>query len=164
MNEDILFKTQAFVFSLRVGGVLRRGDSVLLQCPRGTRDYAIIGGHIQAMETAAETLVREFREELHAEVEVGDLLCVAENFFPWGSKPCHQVCFYYEVSLKEDSIPLEGVFQGYDDLGGVRYNLDFCWIPVKAIEEGLTVYPVGIAPYLIRKDLKNGYLLSRELD
>ena len=164
MNQDILFKTEDFVFSFRVGGVLRRGDTVLLQCPRGTRDYAIIGGHICAMETASETLVREFREELHAEVEVGDLLCVAENFFPWGSKPCHQICFYYEVQLKDHSIPLEGTFQGYDDLDNQRYDLDFCWIPVKAIEEGVTVYPVGIAPYLIRNDLKNGYLLSRRFD
>ena len=164
MNQDILFKTEDFVFSFRVGGVLRGKNTVLLQCPRDTQDYAIIGGHIRAMETASESLVREFLEELHAEVEVGDLLCVAENFFPWGSKPCHQLCFYYEVRLKDDSIPLEGKFQGYDELDNQRYDLDFCWIPVKAIEEGLTVYPVGIAPYLIRKDLKNGYILSRELD
>ena len=138
MTRDILFKKEDFVFSFRVGGVLRRKDTVLL--------------------------VREFREELHAEVEVGDLLCVAENFFPWGSKPCHQICFYYEVQLKDHSIPLEGTFQGYDDLDNQRYDLDFCWIPVKAIEEGLPVYPVGIAPYLIRDDLKNGYLLSGQFD
>lgn len=140
---------------------MRHNGKVLLQCPVGTQEYAVIGGHISAMETAAQTLVREYREELYAEIAVGDLLCVAENFFPWGSKPCHQVCFFYEVKLLNTSIPMEGSFHGFDDNGNERMDLDFSWVPVKQIKNGLTVYPEEIVPYLLCDDLKNGYFLAR---
>ena len=51
---DILFKQDDFVFSYRVGGVLIRDGKILLQRPKGD-DYAIIGGHVAAMETTEES-------------------------------------------------------------------------------------------------------------
>ena len=60
---DILFKNDDFVFSYRVGGILVHNSKILLQRPADD-DYAIIGGHVTAMETSAETLKREFEEEL----------------------------------------------------------------------------------------------------
>lgn len=45
-------------------------------------DYAIIGGHVVAMETNMETLKREFEEELHAKIEVDNLLAIGEIYFP----------------------------------------------------------------------------------
>ena len=65
---DILFKNDDFVFSYRVGGILIRNGKILLQRPKND-DYAIIGGHVAAMETSMETLKREFEEELHAKIE-----------------------------------------------------------------------------------------------
>lgn len=48
---DILFKKEDFVFSYRVGGILIRNGKILLQRPKND-DYAIIGGHVAAMETS----------------------------------------------------------------------------------------------------------------
>ena len=86
MEKDILYKEEDFVFSYRVGGILIHDGRILLQKPLND-DYSIIGGHVAAMETTAETLKREFSEELHANVEVGGLMAVGEIFFPWGSRP-----------------------------------------------------------------------------
>ena len=74
---DILFKNDDFVFSYRVGGILIHNEKILLQRPKND-DYAIIGGHVAAMETSMETLKREFEEELHAEIEVDKLLAIGE--------------------------------------------------------------------------------------
>ena len=52
---DILFKNDDFVFSYRVGGILIHNEKILLQRPKND-DYAIIGGHVAAMETSMETL------------------------------------------------------------------------------------------------------------
>ena len=46
---DILIKNDDFVFSYRVGGIL----IILLQRPKND-DYAIIGGHVVAMETSMD--------------------------------------------------------------------------------------------------------------
>ena len=48
-----------------------------------------------------ETLKREFEEEIHAKIEVDNLLAIGEIYFPWGKRPCHQICLYYNVHLVE---------------------------------------------------------------
>ena len=69
-HMDILFKNDDFVFSYRVGGILIHNEKILLQRPKND-DYAIIGGHVAAMETSMETLKREFEQEIHDELDRG---------------------------------------------------------------------------------------------
>ena len=53
---DILFKNDDFVFSYRVGGILMCNGKILLQRPKND-DYAIIGGHVVAMELIQKLIV-----------------------------------------------------------------------------------------------------------
>ena len=59
---DILFKTDGYIFSYRVGGVLIHNGKVLMQNAEGDDGYAFIGGHVAFGESTAETIVREFNE------------------------------------------------------------------------------------------------------
>lgn len=88
-------------------------SKILLQRPQNN-DYSIIGRHAAAMQTSMETLKRESEEELHAKIEVHNLLAIGEIYFPWGKRPCHQICLYYNVHMVDDCISLDGVFHGYD--------------------------------------------------
>ena len=145
--QDILFKTDEFVFSYRIQGILIREGKALLQ--RAGGDYALIGGHVAAFETTRETLIREVMEEIHADIAVDDLLAVGEVFFPWGDKPCHQIGLYYAVHLLDESqIPLDGVFHGYDELDGERIDLDYCWVPMEELKK-ITIYPPQIVPHIL---------------
>ena len=146
MSKDILFKTDAHVFSYRVAGLLVRDGKILLQRDK-LGDHAVPGGHVSFMETTAETLKREFMEEIHAQIGVDQLVAVQENFFMWGSKPCHQVHFYYRVHLEGDHIPPEGAFPGFDELGGQRIDLDFVWVPLEKLPQ-ISVYPREILQLL----------------
>lgn len=111
MCKDIIFKTDEYVFSYRVAGLLIQNNKVLLQKPVNSSDYALPGGHVSLGETNEETLMREFKEEINADIQVESLQWIGELFFPWGEKPCHQICLYYKVELRDDqSIPLEGSF------------------------------------------------------
>jgi len=163
MEQDILFKTNDFVFSYRVGGILIHNDKILLQRPKND-DYSIIGGHIAALESTKETLIREFEEELHARIAVDDLIAVGEIFFPWGNKPCHQICFYYKIHLCDPlSIPLDGIFQGYDELENERIDLDFCWVPLQDLADGVPVYPVELIPYILKDSGQIKHFISKQL-
>lgn len=123
---DILFKTDEYVFSYRVAGILLHDNKILLQKPTNDTGYAIPGGHVSFGETGAETLVREFKEEMGADVTVGELKWVAEIFFPWGNKPCQQICLYYDVALASDNqMPLEGVFVVVNSLKDAISKLNF---------------------------------------
>lgn len=159
---DILFKNEDYIFSYRVGGILIRDGKILLQRPKND-DYAIIGGHVAAMETSMETLKREFEEELHAKIEVGDLFAIGEIYFPWGKKPCHQICLYYHVYLSDERIPLQDVFHGYDELDGERIDLDFCWVPLDELKKGVKVYPLELIPYLLEPKKETVHFISRQI-
>ena len=59
--SDILFKTDDYVFSYRVGGLLIRDGKVLMQKAVDNDGYALIGGHVAFGETTTETLAREYK-------------------------------------------------------------------------------------------------------
>lgn len=160
--KDILFKTDDFVFSYRVGGILIRENKILLQRPKND-DYSIIGGHVAVMETSQETLKREFKEELHANIEVGDLFAIGEIYFPWGKRPCHQICLYYKVDLKDESIPLDGIFHGYDELDNERIDLDFCWVSLEDLRNGIKMYPLELVPHLLTNNDNIVHFVSRQI-
>lgn len=162
MEQDILFRTERFVFSYRVAGVLQYQGKILLQKPEDD-DFALIGGHVRPFETAEQALKREFAEELHAAIEVERLAAVGELFFPWGDKPCHQVSLYYRIRLEREDIPLDGRFWGYDEQGRRRTDLAFQWVPVQALEQGCKVYPMELVPYLVRPSVEVVHFVSRQL-
>jgi len=150
--NDILFHRDNYVFSYRVAGILLRDNKILLQKPTNDTAYAIPGGHVELGETNAETLIREFKEEIGVDITVGDLKWVWENFFPWGDKPCHQICLYYDVKLiNEKQIPLDGVFVGDERIEGRDFKIEFHWTPIKALNQ-IEVYPTNIADLIKRYD------------
>lgn len=161
MNKDILFNTNDFIFSYRVGGILIHNDKILLQKPKND-DYAIIGGHVAALETSKETLIREFKEELYADIRVNDLLAIGEIFFLWKDKPCHQICLYYSVELVCNTIPLNGIFHGYDHLNNERIDLDYIWVPLNQLNE-ITVYPQELIPHLLNNQKEILHFESHQL-
>ena len=147
---DILFKTEDWVFSYRVAGICVQDGKVLLQTTTGEdRSFAFPGGHVSFGETNQHTLVREFKEEIGADISVGKLQWVAEVFFPWGSKPCHQICLYYMVDILNPELPRDGVFLAREHLEGRSFDLEFHWVPLEEVSK-LEVYPTQTAELLTR--------------
>lgn len=163
MSKDILFKTNDFVFSYRVGGILIHNDKILLQKPIND-DFAIIGGHVSSLETSVDALKREFKEELHVDIQVDNLLAIGEIFFPWGNKTCHQICFYYKVQLKDmNDIPLDGTFLGYDELDNQRIDLEYHWVLLNELRNGLLVYPLELIPYILEDSNEINHFISKDV-
>ncbi len=115
------------------------------------------------METSEETLKREFVEELHAQIDIDNLMAIGEIYFSWGNKPCHQLCLYYNVHLTENSIPLDGIFHGYDELDNERIDLDFCWVPLEDLKNGTKVYPLELIPYILEPRSQIVHFVSKEM-
>lgn len=141
---DIIFHTEEYVFSYRVAGICIRNGKVLLQKPTNDTAFAFPGGHVTLGETNALTLAREFQEEIGADISVGELKWVGEIFFPWGDKPCHQICLYYMVELTSGNIPSDGKFLGKEKLEGRNFDMEFHWIPLEELKN-IEVYPTDTA-------------------
>lgn len=101
---------------------------------------------------------------LTPKIEVDNLWAIGEIFFPWGNRPCHQVCFYYKVHLNDmNTIPMDGVFQGYDELNNERIDLDFCWVPLSELRNGLKVYPLELIPIILEDRKEIVHFVSRDI-
>ena len=151
-NRDIFFKTEDFSFSYRLAGILIKNGKVLLQRALDDAGFAFPGGHAVFPETNEETLKREFKEEIAADVIVKELKWVGEIFFSFQGKPCHQICLFYLLDLKDESqIPLEGSFFASESFEGRTFDLEFCWIPVTELES-IMLYPPTAKDLLKRPD------------
>ena len=140
--SDILFKTDDYVFSYRAAGICIQNDRILLQKPTNDNGFAFPGGHAAFGGTNEETLIREFKEEIGADISVGELKWVGEIFFPWGEKPCHQICLYYTVVIEDGHTPKEGAFLAQEQLEGRNFELEFHWVPIDKISD-IEIYPAN---------------------
>lgn len=160
MPRDILFDHGNARFSYRISALIVQGGRMLLQCPVGTQDYALVGGHVAFGETAKETLVREIREELHTDAVIGDLMAVGEVYIDWGRLPdgrprhCHQIGLYFLATVDEGQLPQADRFFGYDEAANERYDLEYIWFPLDELKDkieskAMTVYPPEPVEHLL---------------
>lgn len=149
---DILFKNENYIFSYRIAGICINNGKILLQnCPDDT-GFAFPGGHVEFGETNEETLIRELKEEIDADIKVHELKWVAEIFFPWDDKPCHQICLYYMIEiLNKASIPLEGKFTAHEQINGREFNIEYHWVPLEEVNQ-LEIYPTNAVELLQNLD------------
>ena len=154
MSRDILFDHGNARFSYRISALIVQNGRALLQCPVGTSDYAFIGGHVAFGETAKETLIREIREEIHADAAIGDLAAVGEVFIDWGRcadgspRHCHQIGLYFHATVDESQLPRAERFFGYDEAGGEKFSIEYVWAPLDRLS-GITVYPPEVASHVL---------------
>ncbi len=147
-----VLRHDGIVFMVRVGGVAVSGGRVLLHRAAGDDFWALPGGRLQVGETASEALRREMREEIDAEVEVGGLLWVIENFFTHApldqhdlsQSPLahHEVGLYLEMTVPER---LAGrPFAGVEAEGTEHeFTLEFSWFPRDEVA-GMDVRPAAL--------------------
>ncbi|EEK76756.1 NUDIX domain-containing protein [Bacillus cereus] len=110
--------------------------------------YRPLGGSIELGEKSADTVIREFKEELHTEVEITNYLGCLENIFQLDEEIGHEIIQLYSLRLLDTSLyEMEKV--NIQDEQTVSYAK---WIPVTAfIQKEKALYPDGILRYLQQK-------------
>lgn len=66
--------------------------------------YRPIGGGIDFGETSHQTVVREIREEIDAQVSALRLLGTLENVFTYDGKDCHELILMYDGVFDDASV------------------------------------------------------------
>ncbi len=143
----VTFDRDGARFTFRVAGVAIHNGRVLLSRAEFDDFWTLPGGRAEMLEASAGTLRREMREEINADVEVGRLLWVVENFFEYGGRQFHELGLYYEMRLALDSPTLmQDEFFGEGDATldgdgkGKTYRLIFRWQPITALDAA-PLYP-----------------------
>ena len=114
----LTFKTDKGRFTYRVAGIALQNDHILLSTEEHIDFWYLPGGRPEFGETLRSALKREMLEELNADVEVGRLALVVENFFDGTNEKHHGIGFYFLMMLPEPLMDTNKIY------GGLEYDLD----------------------------------------
>lgn len=110
--------------------------------------YRPLGGSIEIGEKSAHTVIREFKEELHTEVEITNYLGCLENIFHLDGEIGHEIIQLYSLHLLDMSL-YEMEILNIQDEQTASYAK---WIPMTAfIQKEKALYPDGILKYIQQK-------------
>jgi len=139
---DIKFTVGQQRFNHRAAAVIVKEGHLLIH--RNVRDdfWALPGGRIRLMESGAEAVIREIKEELGLAAEVSRFLSVHENFFTYDEISFHEVGFYYEVTVLHEMTVMTEEFFGVEG-----QELMYRFIPLEELST-VTLYPVQLQTML----------------
>jgi ADP-ribose pyrophosphatase YjhB (NUDIX family) len=146
MNDiiDLTFPMDCGTFNYRVGAVIIHEGKLLLMHNDEEPYYYTVGGRVHFNETTEETVIREVREEIGAELEIDRFLFFQEQFFDGKvtGTHIHELGVYY---LMKDSPALEHIECRSVTARGVREEL--VWMPFEEIDRHYIV-PESVAERL----------------
>ena len=134
-------------FNFKASGVAIYNGRILLTSDENVDFWYLPGGRVEVLETTADTLRREMREELGVAVEVDSLLWVVENFFDLQGTPYHELALFYLMSFPDsmDILQKEDIFEGCEPTN----RLLFKWFEINELER------FKLYPSFLKSALKN---------
>lgn len=106
---------------------------------KGETFYRPLGGSIEFGEHSKDTVVREIREELGAEVEPESLRHIAtlENIFVYNGLPGHEIMLVYDGELADAALYEQKELNAQEDDG----------VPFRALRKGMEEFGPGAPLY-----------------
>lgn len=113
---------------------------------KGETFYRPLGGSIEFGERAEEALMREFNEEINAELADIKYLTTLENIFTYRGQAHHEIVLIYKGEFKDESFYDDTEFIGYEDDGS---SFKCLWLPLQEfIDKESILYPDGLLEML----------------
>jgi len=141
-------------FNLRVYGIAIKNDKLLISTELGG-DHAFTkfpGGGLEHGEGLTDCLIREWKEEMGADIAVENLFYVNEFYQPSAFNPAQQIIsFYYNVSLLSDEI----LFKSVEKRWNKEYLVEFRWEPLNELQVEDFTFPID---RLVFSRLREAYL------
>jgi len=107
--------------------------------------YRPLGGTIEFGETSQETVVRELREELNAEVKDLRFLAALENIFTYRGQQGHEIVMVYDGVFTDQSLYEQSAVHGDED----GETIKAIWIELASRgSDSPPLYPDGLPELL----------------
>jgi hypothetical protein len=132
--------------------VFRREDHILVaegfDPVKQEHFYRPLGGGIEFGENSVETISREIREEINAEINQGSMkyLGTLENIFQFNGDMGHEIVMIYDGTLLESSLYDQQIITGKEANGE---DIHAVWKSIHEFDAGkLILYPTGLLELL----------------
>lgn len=129
--------------------IIKRGDKILVMDGHDNKKnqdyYRLLGGGIEFGEYAKDALVREFKEELDAELINIKYITTLENIFTLNEGKGHEVVMIFEADFKDESLYEKESMKIMD----TRDNHIATWEGIADFKTGKHIlYPDNILQYI----------------
>ncbi len=114
---------------------------------KGEVFFRPLGGAIAFGEHSSDTIIREIREEIGAEVFGLRPLGVIENRFTYDGQAMHEIVLVYDGQLADPTLNSSQTISGTEDNGE---TFEATWKPLSDFDTGDILYPVGLIDLLRR--------------
>lgn len=112
---------------------------------KGETFYRPLGGGIEFGELAAQTAIREFKEELNADIEILSYCSTLENIFEFNGTKGHQIVIVLMARFVDPAFFAQDNIDCVDDNGGFVAK----WIDKDEFYAGRKIlYPSGLVEFL----------------
>jgi ADP-ribose pyrophosphatase YjhB (NUDIX family) len=128
--------------------IIRRGDEMLLMegydPAKGQTFYRPLGGGVEFGERARDALIREFAEELGAELVNIHYLGTLENVFTFDGQPGHEILLLFQVDFADETL------YARDDLVAIedQERIPTAWKRLAEFTDETPLYPEGLRDLL----------------
>jgi ADP-ribose pyrophosphatase YjhB (NUDIX family) len=112
---------------------------------RGITGYRPLGGSIEFGERGRDTVAREIREEIGADLVDIRYLGTLENIHQYLGRPGHEIVRIYEARLSDASLSERDLIEGAEEDGA---PLRCMWKAMADFERGDPLYPEGLLDLL----------------
>ena len=147
--SDAVWRPKPLIRPIAIG-IAERGDQILVV--RVPDDHGALkgcrppGGGIEFMETAADALAREFREEMDTAIEIAAGPLVIENLYTHHGAPGHEIVFVHRVRLGDPTLYERDRITITEESGQV---LTAEWIALERFRSGeIALFPTGLVERL----------------
>lgn len=129
-------------FNIRVYGILQNSKGEILlsdECRNGYAFTKFPGGGLEWGEGIKECLIREFKEELHIDVQVGQLFYLTDFFQESAFRTTDQlISIYYQIDY---SLVDQLVFEHYTT-PLTSNDEKFRWVSIHHLNENDLTFPI----------------------
>lgn len=146
-------------------GLIFNENRILLEEQEGIHSkgkgyfYRPIGGTIEIGEKSAETLIREFKEEIKVEVMIKDYVSCIENIFKIDNNIGHEIIQIYLVEFKDKTLYKKESFEIIEG-NKITYAK---WVSLAEVSESKKVlYPNGLLE-LLQEKFQNAFKCNKYL-
>ncbi len=156
--RDIQFNVDDKKFNCRVNGICVKENKIFLSKMKDDKYWTFVGGKVKFSESTDTAILREYREEVGADLQIDKLIAVIENFFDLDGCSWHQYIFFYQ--LRDDNNVLE-LFNGERQIADEK-NAIYKWVDLSELaniqikpdcsNEILKCIPQNIQHYINREN------------
>lgn len=162
MSQDLKISSKECNFKFRVNGIIINNNKILTVKINSSNFYCLPGGHVEIGEDSKTAIIREIKEEIKIDVNILNLVSLAENFFESeNNQKFHELSLYYLLEPKNNINLVDYKTIEHDKDKDKNTILNFKWYDLNNLEY-INFKPSFLIEKLAQKNFDFSHIIFKQ--